>query len=232
MTLTSVYAQSRRVSGVVMDKTSNTPVIGGIVILKEKPDTTIQYTVLTDKNGRFVVPSLKSKSYILTIQNMSYQKLYKVIALGNQDLNLGVISMEPESKVLNEVVVQGQGPAAKQKGDTTEMSSSAYKTNPDANAEDLVKKMPGITVENGTVKAQGEEVKKVLVDGKQFFGDDPTAALRNLPADVIDKVQVFNKLSDQSELTGVDDGNSSRTINIITKQNRRGRPVWKTYHRN
>jgi hypothetical protein len=152
---------------------------------------------------------------------MSYQKFSRPIAISGKDLNLGIIDIVPESKILNEVVVQGQGPTAVQKGDTTEMSSSAYKTNPDANAEDLVKKMPGITVENGTIKAQGEEVKKVLVDGKQFFGDDPSVALKNLPADVIDKVQVFNKLSEQSELTGVDDGQSSRTINIITKQNRR-----------
>jgi hypothetical protein len=204
-----------------MDKNDKTPLIGAIVILKEKTDTTKQNTVLTDNNGRFVFNSLRNNSYILSVQNMSYQKFSRPIAISGKDLNLGIIDIVPESKILNEVVVQGQGPTAVQKGDTTEMSSSAYKTNPDANAEDLVKKMPGITVENGTIKAQGEEVKKVLVDGKQFFGDDPSVALKNLPADVIDKVQVFNKLSEQSELTGVDDGQSSRTINIITKQNRR-----------
>lgn len=216
-----LFGQSFKLSGIVMDKETKTPLIGAIVILKEKNDTTKQNAVLSDNNGRFVVNSVRNNSYILTIQNMSYQKLYRPIIISGKDLNLGIIDLEAESKVLNEVVVRGQGPTAVQKGDTTEMSSSAYKTNPDANAEDLVKKMPGITVENGTVKAQGEEVKKVYVDGKQFFGDDPSVALRNLPADVIDKVQIFNKLSEQSELTGVDDGQSSRTINIITKQNRR-----------
>lgn len=214
-------AQSNRLSGIIMDQTSKTPIIGAIVILNEKADSTVQYSALTDVNGRFVIYSLKSKAYRLTIQNLSYKKLVMPVELKGKDINLGTVELEPESKVLNEVVVVGQGPAAVQKGDTTEMSSSAYKTNPDASAEDLVKKMPGITVENGTLKAQGENVKKILVDGKQFFGDDPMVALKNLPADVIDKVQVFNKLSEQSELTGVDDGNSARTINIVTKQNRR-----------
>lgn len=220
LTSFSVFSQYR-LTGIVMDKSSKSPIIGGIVILKETADSTKQYSALTDNNGRFVINSLQGKAYRLHVQNMSYQKIILPVVISKKDLNLGIIDMEPASKELNEVVVVGQGPAAVQKGDTTEMSSSAYKTNPDANAEDLVKKMPGITVENGTIKAQGEDVKKILVDGKQFFGDDPSVALRNLPADVIDKVQVFNKLSEQAELTGVDDGNSQRTINIVTKQNRR-----------
>ncbi|HEX3007740.1 MAG TPA: carboxypeptidase-like regulatory domain-containing protein, partial [Bacteroidales bacterium] len=217
----SAIAQTFSLSGVVMDKSSKSTLVGVIVILKELPDTTVEHSALTDNNGRFVIHNLRSKAYRLNIQNISYKKLVREVAINNKDLNLGVVELATESKELNEVVVVGQGPAAVQKGDTTEMSSSAYKTNPDANAEDLVKKMPGITVENGTLKAQGEEVKKVLVDGKQFFGDDPSIALKNLPAEVIDKVQVFNKLSEQSELTGVDDGNSTKTINIVTKQNRR-----------
>ena len=131
--------------------------------------------------------------------------------------DLDTIRLALDSKVLKEVVVVGQGTAV-QKGDTTIMAASSFKVNPDANAEDLVKKMPGITVENGTVKAHGEEIKKVLVDGKPFFGDDPSVALRNLPADVIDRVQVYNKLSDQAELTGFDDGSSSKTINIVTRK--------------
>lgn len=221
LTSLTAFSQNNRLSGVVMDKTAKSPVIGAIVILKQLPDSSRQYSALTDNNGRFVISSLPSTNFKLIVQNLSYKKISMPVVINRKDLNLGIINLEPESKELNEVVVVGQGPTAVQKGDTTEMSSSAYKTNPDANAEDLVKKMPGITVENGTVKAQGEDVKKVLVDGKQFFGDDPSVALKNLPADVIDKIQVFNKLSEQAELTGVDDGNSQRTINIVTKQNRR-----------
>ncbi len=104
-----------------------------------------------------------------------------------------------------------------QKGDTTEMNAGNFQVNPDASAEDLVKKMPGVTSSNGQVQAQGEQVKKVLVDGKPFFGDDPNTALKNLPADVISKIQIFDGRSDQSAFTGFDDGNTTKTMNIITK---------------
>ncbi|MEO6584561.1 MAG: outer membrane beta-barrel protein, partial [Ferruginibacter sp.] len=102
--------------------------------------------------------------------------------------------------------------------DTAQYNASQFKVNPDATAEDLINKMPGITVDkSGTVTAQGEQVKKVTVDGKEFFGDDATATLRNLPSEIIDKIQVFDRLSDQAQFTGFDDGNSSKSINIVTK---------------
>lgn len=104
-----------------------------------------------------------------------------------------------------------------QKGDTTEMNAGNFQVNPDASAEDLVRKMPGVTSSNGQVQAQGEQVKRVLVDGKPFFGDDPNTALKNLPADVISKIQIYDGKSDQSAFTGFDDGNTSKTMNIITK---------------
>ena len=104
-----------------------------------------------------------------------------------------------------------------QKGDTSEMNAANYKVNPDATAEDLVRKMPGVTSSNGQVQAQGEQVKKVLVDGKPFFGDDPNTALKNLPAEVISKIQIYDGRSDQSAFTGFDDGNTTKTMNIITK---------------
>jgi hypothetical protein len=107
---------------------------------------------------------------------------------------------------------------ADQQGDTTIFNAGAYKVNPDATAEDLLTKMPGITSQNGVVSAQGEQVKRVLVDGTEFFGDDASIALKSLPAAVIDKVQVFDKLSDQAQFTGFDDGNSEKTLNIVTKK--------------
>ena len=118
----------------------------------------------------------------------------------------------------------------KQKGDTLEYGAAAFKVNPDATGEDLIKKMPGVTVDKaGTVTAQGEQVKKVTVDGREFFGDDATAALRNLPAEVIDKIQVFDRLSDQAQFTGIDDGNSSKSINIVTKANMRNGQFGRLY---
>ena len=125
--------------------------------------------------------------------------------------------MKEKISSLKEVTVTERLPAAQLKGDTTIYNSDAYKTTKDATAEDLVTKMPGIKVEDGKVQAQGEDVKKVLIDGKPYLGDDPNAAFKSLPAEVIDKIQVYDKKSDQSEFTGFDDGNTSKTINIVTR---------------
>ncbi len=103
------------------------------------------------------------------------------------------------------------------KGDTTEMNAGSFKVNPDASAEDLVSKMPGVTSSNGQIQAQGEQVKKVLVDGKPFFGEDPNAALKNLPAEVVGKIQIYDAKSEQSLFSGIDDGNTTKTMNIVTK---------------
>ena len=213
-------SQNYKVSGTIIDKADNQPVIGAYVILNDLKDTTIRVGTTTNVDGKFLVTDVKKKSYRLTIQSINYQRDSRIITISKSTTDLGTITLAMESKVLNEVVVVGQGTAV-QKGDTTIMTADAFKVNIDANAEDLVKKMPGITVVNGTISARGEAVKQVLVDGKPFFGDDPSVALRNLPADVIDRVQIYNKLSDQAELTGFDDGESSRTINIITHRNNR-----------
>jgi hypothetical protein len=212
-----VFAQNQKLTGLVIDSNDKQPVIGAYVIAQDRKDTSHRLSVTTDINGKFLLSGLKQRNYNLTIQSISYARFSRMVEIKQGFTDLGAIELTMDSKVLKEVVIVGQGTAV-QKGDTTIMTAEAFKVNPNANAEDLVKKMPGITVENGTVKAQGDEVKKVLVDGKPFFGDDPSVALRNLPADVIDRVQVYNKLSDQAELTGFDDGSSSRTINIITRK--------------
>lgn len=207
-----------KIVGTVIDSMDNQPVIGAYVFLTDAKDTLLREATTTDINGKFSFQAVRKKNYRLRIQSINYQQESYLVYPEKPLTDLGTIRLNMESKILKEVVVVGQGTAV-QKGDTTIMTADAFKVNQDANAEDLVKKMPGITVENGSIKARGEDVKQVLVDGKPFFGDDPSVALRNLPADVIDRVQVFNKLSDQAELTGFDDGESSRTINIITKRN-------------
>jgi len=213
----STFTQSYKVSGTIIDQNDQQPVIGAFVYLNDLKDTTDRVATTTDVNGNFTLTGLKKKNYRLTIQSINYERNSRILDITKPLTALGTITLSMESRILKEVVVIGQGTAV-QKGDTTVMTADAFKVNQDANAEDLIKKMPGITVEDGTVKARGESVSKVLVDGKPFFGDDPSAALRNLPAEVIDRVQVYNKLSDQAELTGFDDGESSRTINIITKR--------------
>jgi hypothetical protein len=215
-----VSAQDYSITGTVIDKEDRHPVIGALVKAIDRRDTTILFSVITDEDGRFRLDKLRSGNYLIRIRSLSYREFEKSVTTTAKDTDLGTVEISLDSKLINEVVVVGQGTAV-QKGDTTIMKADAFKVNPDASAEDLVKKMPGITVENGTIKAHGEDVQKVLVDGKPFFGDDPGVALKNLPADVIDKIQVYNKLSDQSELTGFDDGSSSKTINIITRKDAR-----------
>jgi hypothetical protein len=145
-------------------------------------------------------------------------------------LDLGTLFIPRSIKQLGEVVVVSKIPPVQQKGDTVEYNASQFKVNPDATAEDMVKKLPGVTVDRqGTVTAQGEQVRKVTIDGRDFFGDDATAALRNLPAEIIDKIQVFDRLSDQAQFTGFDDGNTLKALNIVTKANMRNGQFGRIY---
>jgi len=217
-----LYSQNAILKGRIAEKVNQNPLAGVDVILTNLSDRTDKHFAVSDNNGSFTVTGLKlQKNYQLKATLIGYNEMSKTVIIKSKIENIGTLLMTEQIQSIKGVEITGQIPAAQQKGDTTELNANAFKTNPDAVAEDLVKKMPGITVESGTVKAQGEEVKKVYVDGKTFFGDDPSVALKNLPADIIDKVQIFNKLSDQAELTGFDDGQSSKALNIITKRDRR-----------
>ena len=135
-----------------------------------------------------------------------------------QTYNFGSINMILKSRLLKEVIIKGTANAIKIKGDTTEFNAAAYKIQPNAKVEDLLKQLPGITVDkDGKITAQGQQVNKVLVDGEEFFGDDPTLVTKNIRADMVDKVQLFDKKSDQAAFTGIDDGQKTKTINIKLK---------------
>ncbi|MEY4042181.1 MAG: hypothetical protein RL233_1712 [Bacteroidota bacterium] len=134
---------------------------------------------------------------------------------GGFEFNIPDMILLTKDESLSAVEIKTQ--AVTVKGDTTEINANNFKVNPDATAEDLVGKMPGVTSSNGQISAQGETVKKVLVDGKPFFGEDPNAALKNLPAEVVGKIQIYDAKSDQSLFSGIDDGNTTKTMNIITK---------------
>jgi uncharacterized membrane protein YgcG len=181
-------------------------------------------------NGRFIINRIPlNTTYQLKATIVGYKELTKSVTISKEFNNLGDIVLQESTNELNEVVVKGKAATMVQKGDTLQYNANAFKTAPDANADELVKKLPGITVENGQIKAQGENVAQVLVDGKPFFGDDPNIALKNLPAELIDKIEIMDRLSDQSQLTGFNDGNTSKTINIITNPNRRNGQFGKIY---
>ena len=213
------FSQGLTVKGKAQDVDSKKPLISASVQLLDK-DSVSKYHAITDKIGNFEMIDVRPGPYNLKITYIGYKSFTKPLKIFSKEsfVNLGNVDITPDNIQTDEVVVNAKAPIGEQKEDTTIFNASSFKTTKDATAEDLVKKMPGVEVDqSGTVKAQGEEVKKVMVDGKPFFGDDPTAALRNLPSEVIDKVQIYDKMSDQSEFSGFDDGQTSKTMNIITK---------------
>ena len=213
-----VNAQNATIKGIITDNSDKTKLPGATVSLLLQKDSTLVKTTLSDATGSFNFTNLVPDSLIVTISTIGYQQYVSFITLSDTNRDLGTIGLEKQGKDLGVVILVARTPAVIQKGDTSQFSASQYKVNPDATTEDLIKKMPGITVaKDGTVTAQGEQVKKVTIDGKDFFGDDASAALKNLPSEIVDKIQVFDRLSDQAQLTGIDDGNSVKAINVVTK---------------
>lgn len=218
--IASVKAQ-HTLSGTVTDQLSKLPLYRATVAIRSLSDSSSQKT-LTDSAGRFAFTGLKKDSFLLAISYTSYASYLQKIKIDSTDINLSIAAVPKNaSNDLATVVIATSISPFRQKADTIEMSASQYKVNPDASAADLVKKMPGITIQNGQVTANGETVQKVTIDGRELFGNDATAALQNLPAEIIDKIQVFDRLSDQAQFTGFDDGNTQKSINIITKTNMR-----------
>jgi hypothetical protein len=215
-------AQNAQITGVVLDSTDRSPVVGAYVaVSRDVPDAKPEY-VTTDDKGKFSMNGLSQKvTYVVKISYLSYNDLSKKITLTSDAQDLGTFELTEAVSTLKEVKVVGQVTAMEQKGDTTQFNAAAFKTNPDATTEDLIQKMPGITIANGTVTANGETVSRVLVDGKPFFGEDAALTLKSLPAEIVDKIEVFDKLSDQAQFTGFDDGNAQKTINIVTKADRK-----------
>lgn len=215
----SLYAQTI-VAGRVIDAIDNAPVAGAVVSLQSEQDTS-KKEVSTDENGSFSIAGLYPGKYSLSVLSPGYSLWNRNIVLKTQDYFSGDIKLSQKSKTLHTVIVKERQIRAQQSGDTTQFNADAFKVNPDANTEDLIKKMPGITSDNNGLKANGEEIKKVLVDGKPFFGDDPNAALRNLPAETVDKIQIFDNQSDQANFTGFRDANTQKALNIVTKKTKR-----------
>lgn len=213
------FAQAWRVAGTVADDADGGTLPGASVLLIDAADSTQRRSTVTDADGAFHFAGVPAGNYRLRSGFVGYADLQRPleVAADVAGIVLRLKVANTELKPVELVVTQAR---AEQKGDTTIFNAGAFKVNPDASAEDLVTKMPGITNDGGTIKAQGEAVKRVLVDGEEFFGDDANIALKNLPAEVIDKVQVFDRLSDQAQFTGFDDGNREKTLNIVTKNGR------------
>jgi hypothetical protein len=219
----SLAQQKGLVKGVAWDTLSKQPVASATVTLLLRKDSSLVSFTMTDSKGQFEITGLPNGEYRLLTTHVSFHNTSKIFTIDDlhKQVNLGNIIMNDISRVLQEVTVTAEAPPVTLINDTVQYNAGSFKTVPNATVEQLLKKMPGIKVEkDGTVKAQGQEVKKVLVDGKEFFGNDPKMATRNLPADAVDKVQVYDKMSDQAQLTGFDDGSSEKTINLKLKKDK------------
>lgn len=208
-----LMAQS--LSGTVTDKTTKEGLISATVQLVAS-DGKSSYTS-TDLNGNFQFKKLQPGTYTLQVTYVGY-KSYKAKQMLSEGQQKRVkIEMTEDAQLLGEVSVQGRATRAEQQGDSLLYNAEAFQVMMGSSAEDLLAKMPGIVVEGGTIQAQGEQVQKVLVDGKEFFDGDVNLAIKNLPSDVIASIEVFDKKSEQAEFTGFDDGEEVKTINIVTK---------------
>ena len=222
----AVYAQSgkERFVGRVVDTETNQPVPFATVRLLALPDSILLVGGATDIQGKFqlAVTIPKSKSILLHISYIGYTSVYRTISVSanNKTPTLGNISLSPESISLNETVVVGQAPMAVTEGDTTVFNASAYRTPEGSMLEELVKQLPGGEIdEDGKLLIHGKEVKKILVDGKEFFSDDPKAALKNLPVEMIEKLKAYERQSDLARLTGIDDGEEEMILDLSVKKN-------------
>lgn len=211
------HSQSAGLKGRFADGATKAAVPGVAVRLTAESDTSFVRRLTAKDDGTFAFTGLPMQRYRLEATRLGYAPLRQVIAVARADQDAGVLALTPQSVPVAGITVTESPAPAVVREDTTEFRASAVKINKDATAEELVQKMPGVTLENGQVKAQGEQVRNVLVNGRPFFGSDPTAAMRNLPAEVVDRIQVYDRMSDQAEFSGFDDGSSEKTMNFILR---------------
>jgi len=218
----SVSAQRKKVDikGTVVEQDTGIPVEQATVRLLSVKDSTFIGGVASEKNGSFILKSIQAGNYLLHITYIGFEPLYQPLQItGNTNpVNLGKLTLSDGAIALGEAVVVGKAPEVTVRNDTIEYNADSYKVTEGSMLEDLLKKMPGVEVdEEGKVTVNGKEIKKVLVDGKEFFTDDPKLASKNLPSNMVDKIQVLDRLSEMARLTGFDDGDEETVINLTIK---------------
>jgi len=225
----SAFAQTGKVSFSLIDSQTKQGVMGAVVEVypTAKPNDKKYYT--SGANGYVSISGLSYGNYTLVATFIGYKDLTKTFRLSGASLSLGKLVMTEQAERIETVVKTVKALRTSQNGDTLSYSAGAFKVSNDADVEGLLKKMPGITITNGAVEAQGETIQKIFVDGKEFFGEDVSTAIKSLPAEAVDRIEVFNKLSDQAEFSGMDDGEGYKAINIVTKEGMRQGQFGKMY---
>jgi hypothetical protein len=221
MVLSGFSVSAQTLSGKIVDTAGKKDISNAVIALLTPGDSVLYKFTRTNASGDFQIKNAAPGKYILMITHPYYANYLDNISVTEANLDLRQIPFISKSQLLQEVIVKS-GTPIKIKGDTTEYNADSFRVKANANVEELLKKLPGIQVDkNGTITAMGEKVTKVLVDGEEFFGDDPVIAVKNLGADAVDKVLVFYKKSDQSAFTGIDDGVKDKTINLKLKDDKK-----------
>ncbi len=218
----SAFSQSSRisVSGRVLEDTQD-PAIQATVQLLALPDSSHASGIATSNMGFFTLPKVKSGKYVLKISYIGFKTLFKPLQLTEKTPNvqLGVLTLQSDAVMLSEAVIVAQAPQVQVVEDTIQFNSAAYRTPQGAMLEELVKKLPGAEVDDdGNVTINGKEIKKIMVNGKEFFGGDVKTALENLPAEMIDKLKTYDKQSDLARITGIDDGEEETVLDLTVKK--------------
>lgn len=226
----SAFAQTTsKLTAQLVDASNGEPILGATVEYASTKNPDKKRYVTSGYNGSIAISSLTYGDYKITISFIGYESLEKEVTVKAATTSLGKLEMKPTSEMIESVVKEVHSLRTSQKGDTVSYNAGAFKVSNDADVEGLLKKMPGININNGEVEAQGETVKKVFVDGKEFFGEDVTTAIKSLPAQAVDRIEVYNKLSDQAEFSGMDDGEGYKALNIVTHRHMRQGQFGKMY---
>ncbi len=223
--LASLTARSQQatINGTIYDTINKEHLTNTVIALLRFRDSVLYKFTRSDKDGGFALQHVIPGKYIVLITEDTYADYIDNVTInGDTTITLGTIPMTLKANLLKEVIVQQQIAAMRMKGDTLEFAADSFKVRQGASVEEMLRRLPGVQVDkDGKITAQGEKVEKVLVDGEEFFGDDPTVATRNLQADAVEKVQVFDKKSDQATFTGIDDGQKTKTINLKLKADKK-----------
>lgn len=223
LTSVSMHAQQASLKGSITDTLNKQNLFNAVIsVLRVKDSVLVKFT-RTDAQGNFEIKNLKAGDFILMVSYPTYADYVDKITVeeGKEKL-LGSLPLITKAKLLEEVIVRQRVGAIKVKGDTTEYKADSFHVSANADVQELLRKMPGIQVNSkGEITAQGEKVEKVLVDGEEFFSDDPAVVTKNLRADAVDKIQAFDKKSDQAVFSGIDDGQKIKTLNIQLKEDKK-----------
>lgn len=214
----SLGAWAYNVSGLVNDTQGEPLMEAGIRLLSARDSSYVKGTA-ANLDGKFTLTDVKNGKYILETSYVGYTKKCTAVNVRDKNVNIGTVTLEESSHMLAETTVTGVKTPVKVMQDTVEFNADSYKTQPNAVVEDLLKRLPGVEVDtDGKITANGKEVTKILVDGKEFFSDDPKVASKNLPVNMVDKLQVVDRKSDLARITGVDDGEEETVINLTVKK--------------